>query len=259
MTETHSKALAHHFDHPEQQRETVNLGMWTFLVTEIMFFGGLFAGYTAYRFLCPQAFIEGSHHLDVWLGGINTAVLICSSFTMALAVHSAQIGKRTALVVFLILTILLGLAFLGIKAVEYADKFDRHLIPIKGFFQLEHLFDEGIAPGKVQLFFGLYFMMTGTHAVHMIVGLGILIVLVFQAWRGRFSAEYNVPVDLTGTLSILSGFFYSHCCISSVATWVIADVTTCEFKKDLLPYFHCAASLDGRHDSGRFYRPWAAK
>lgn len=197
-TEHHTAALAHQFDHPDQQREAVGLGMWAFLITEVMFFGGLIAGYTIYRNAYPEAFMEGSHHLDMLLGGVNTAVLICSGFMMALAVHSAQTGRRNALVVFLILTILFGLVFLGIKVVEYSDKYQHHLIPVRGFFHLEHPIYEGVDPNKVQLFFGFYFAMTGMHALHMIIGIGILIVLVVQAWRGRFSSEYNTPIDITG-------------------------------------------------------------
>jgi cytochrome c oxidase subunit III len=197
-TDTHTTGLAHHFDDVEQQREAVGLGMWVFLITEIMFFGGLFAGYAIYRSAYPAAFIEGSRHLDMTLGGINTAVLICSSLTMALAVHSAQTGKRLGLVLFLVLTIILGSAFLGVKAVEYADKFEHHTVPVPGLFHLEHPYDETVEPSRVQLFFGFYFTMTGLHALHMIIGIGVLAVLAFQAWRGRFSPEYNAPVDMTG-------------------------------------------------------------
>src|SRR5262245_7386079 len=115
--------VLHQFDDMEQQYEAANLGMWVFLVTEIMFFGGLFTGYTVYRVFYPAAFAEGSHHLDIVLGAINTAVLISSSLTMALAVQSAQLGQRQALTRFLLLTIILGLVFLGIKGMEYAHKF----------------------------------------------------------------------------------------------------------------------------------------
>ena len=104
------ETLIHHFDDLKQQREAVTLGMWVFLVTEIMMFGGLFLGYTIYRGVYPAAFAEGSHHLDVLLGGINTAVLITSSLTMAMAVHSAQTGNRRLLALFLMLTMLFGLA-----------------------------------------------------------------------------------------------------------------------------------------------------
>ena len=187
-----STALSHQFEDAEQQREAVTLGLWTFLLTEVMLFGGLFAGYTAYRAAYPEAFVLGSRQLDVMLGGVNTAVLICSSLTMALAVRSAQLGKRQALIVFLVLTMLFGSAFLGIKGVEYAHKFHEHLIPGPDFrFASPHA-------GQVQLFFSFYFALTATHGVHMIVGLGLLGVLVYQAKKGRFTPAYNSPVDLSG-------------------------------------------------------------
>jgi cytochrome c oxidase subunit III len=191
LSETHS-ALAHHFDTIEQQREAATLGMWVFLVTEIMFFGGMFTAYVAYRAAYPGAFAAGSGHLDIALGGINTAVLIASSLTMALAVYGSQVGNRKMLVWFLIVTILLGLVFLGIKAVEYHDKFEHHLVPGHSFSF------PGSKPMSAQLFFSLYFAMTGMHALHMIIGIGLLTVLVVQASRGRFSPEYHSPVEMTG-------------------------------------------------------------
>jgi cytochrome c oxidase subunit III len=184
--------VLHQFDDVEQQYEAASLGMWVFLLTEIMFFGGLFTGYTVYRAAYLAAFAEGSHHLDIVLGGINTAVLIASSLTMALAVHSAQQGERQALTRFLLLTMLLGLVFLGIKGVEYAHKFAEHLVPGRTFPI------EGPHARQLQLFFGFYFSMTGMHALHMVIGLGILAVLAWQAWRGHFSPAYNTPVELAG-------------------------------------------------------------
>jgi cytochrome c oxidase subunit 3 len=185
-------AVAHQFDDMAQQHAADSLGMWAFLLTEVMFFGGLFLGYTVYRSAYPQAFAEASHHLDIWLGSINTAVLIGSSLSMALAVHSAQTNERRGLMRFLLLTILLGLVFLGIKGTEYLHKFEEHLVPGANF----------VYPGphahQVQLFFSFYFGMTGLHAFHMVVGLGLLAVLVWQARRGRFSADYYAPVELIG-------------------------------------------------------------
>lgn len=192
MAETHSSALAHQFDDLDQQFEASQLGMWAFLVTEILFFGGLFLGYAVYRSQYPEAFAAASQLLDWKLGMFNTAVLIGSSFTMAQAVHAAQIGKRRQLIVYLLLTILLGSVFLGVKVVEYSHKFHEHLVPGPGF----HF--EGVDPQHVQLFFSFYFAMTGMHALHMIIGLGILIYLVLQSRRGRFSPEYYTPVDITG-------------------------------------------------------------
>jgi cytochrome c oxidase subunit III len=187
-----SRAAAHQFDDMAQQHAADSLGMWAFLLTEVMFFGGLFLGYTVYRSAYPQAFAEASHHLDVWLGSVNTAVLIASSLSMALAVHSAQTNGRRALIRFLLLTILLGLVFLGIKGTEYLHKFEEHLIPGANFVY------SGPHAHQVQLFFSFYFGMTGLHAFHMIVGIGLLAALVWQAGRGRFSADYYAPVELIG-------------------------------------------------------------
>jgi cytochrome c oxidase subunit 3 len=186
-------ALAHHFDSLEQQQEASTLGMWVFLVTEIMFFGGLFMAYVIYRTWHPQAFAAGSHHLDVMLGAINTAVLICSSLTMALAVHAAQAGTRRAQVRFLLLTIALGLAFLGIKAIEYSEKWRDRVVP-GAHFQ----WDDPALRAPVEMFFSLYFAMTGLHALHMIIGVGVMLWLVWMARRGRFSRDYYTPMEVSG-------------------------------------------------------------
>lgn len=188
----HHPALAHHFENMEQQREASTLGMWVFLITEIMFFGGLFLAYSIYRSWYPQVFAEASHHLDILLGGINTVVLITSSLTMALAVYHSQVGNRGKLVLFLILTMLLGLTFLGIKVIEYSHKFHDGLIPGARFHY------EGPHPQQAQIFFWLYFAMTGLHALHMIVGVSILAFLIYFAWRGRYSPEYHSPVEISG-------------------------------------------------------------
>jgi len=185
-------AQQHQFDDAAQQYEASALGMWVFLVTEIMFFGGLFTAYVAYRTAYSGAFGAASEHLDLTLGAINTAVLIASSLTMALAVHSSQVGKRNALMIFLLLTMLFGSVFLGIKAVEYADKFHHGLVPGPYFTYT------GPDANQAQLFFSLYFAMTGVHALHMIIGLGILAVLVLQARKGRFGTRYHTPIELTG-------------------------------------------------------------
>ena len=185
-------ALQHHFDSLEQQHEASSLGMWVFLVTEIMFFGALFTAYVVYRTFYPAAFADASSHLDITLGGVNTAVLICSSLTMALAVRGAQVGNRKELIIFLILTSLLGLAFLGIKSVEYADKFKHHLVPGSGFSY------PSTDARQVQLFFSVYFAMTGLHALHMIIGIGVLAVLLVKACRGAYTPEYHTPVEMSG-------------------------------------------------------------
>ncbi|MDA1313667.1 MAG: cytochrome c oxidase subunit 3 family protein [Acidobacteria bacterium] len=185
-------AVAHQFDDARQQREAAELGMWTFLLTELMLFGGFFVGYTAYRHAYPEAFIEGSSHLDVLMGGINTGVLIMSSLTMALAVREAQLGRRKGIIINLILTIVFGGVFLGIKAVEYSHKIHEHLVPGPNF-----VLDSPIS-NNVQLFFSFYFAMTGTHAFHMIIGIGLMIWLIFKARSGAFNGEYYAPVEMVG-------------------------------------------------------------
>jgi cytochrome c oxidase subunit 3 len=185
-------AVAHQFDNVAQQHEASSLGMWTFLVTEVMFFGGMFLGYAVYRSIYSEAFIEASNHLDIVLGTINTAVLIASSLTVALAVHAAQESKPRALLGFLLLTMLLGLIFLGIKFTEYYHKYEEHLIPGSTFQY------GGKNPARAAIFFSFYFAMTGMHALHMVIGIGIFSVLTFGAWRGRYSEIYYTPIELAG-------------------------------------------------------------
>jgi cytochrome c oxidase subunit 3 len=220
----------------EQQREAGTLGMWIFLVTEIMFFGGMFMAYILYRTYNGDAFAAASNRLNVTMGFINTIVLICSSLTMALAVYYSQVGKRMMIVVMLILTMILGSTFLVIKAFEYYEKYEKHeipgrLIPSRPFdwYAGEHEGGGGAEavtqqPGRdatternpqavptgqerkpnanlasrAEMFFFIYFAMTGLHALHMIIGLGMLIVLTVMAWRNRFSPEYHSPVELGG-------------------------------------------------------------
>jgi len=187
-----NSVLQHHFDDLEQQKDASTLGMWVFLLTEILFFGGLFAAYVVYRVKYPAAWTEGSHELDVTLGAVNTAVLILSSLTMALAVNAAQFGEKKRLVLFLIATLILGGTFLGIKAVEYHHKFEEHHVPGPSF----HF--EGENSNQVQLFFSLYFAMTGMHALHMVIGFGLLLNLVRQSIAGRFGPTYYTPVEMIG-------------------------------------------------------------
>jgi len=184
--------LAHHFDDVAQQRRAVSLGMWAFLVNEIMFFGGLFGTYTVYRLLYPHAFHDGSHHLDITLGAFNTGVLIASSLTMALAVWSAERGMRRALVGWLVATLVLGAVFVGVKGIEYHDKWAHHLVPGR------HFQWPGPDGQHVQIFYSLYFAMTGFHALHMLVGFGLLAWLIIDAYRGRFGPAYWAPVEMVG-------------------------------------------------------------
>ena len=189
----HHPALQHHFETLEQQQEASTLGMWVFLVTEVMFFGGLLMAYLLYRVWYPEAWSEGSLELDIMLGGINTVVLIGSSLTMAFAVRAAQTGRQgRTIVTWLVLTMLLGLTFLVIKFFEYKHKYDLGHIPGANF----HL--DSPHADQVQIFLSLYFAMTGLHALHMVIGFGLLSVIAWMAWKGRFSAEWNTPVEMSG-------------------------------------------------------------
>ena len=201
-----STRLQHHFDTMAQQKEAVTLGMWVFLVTEIMFFGGMFAAYLIYRMWYYPGFVAASHELDLALGGVNTVVLIGSSLTVALGVHAAQTGKKRQTVNYLLLTGVLGLAFLVIKYFEYSSKFDLHaahhsasmirLFPGAGIFEVtgEHA---GIA-SQMRIFMVLYFALTGMHALHMIIGIGILAVITWMAMKGEFSPQWYAPVEIFG-------------------------------------------------------------
>ena len=188
----HHPAHQHHFETMEQQLEASTLGMWIFLVTEVMFFGGLFMAYLLYRVWYPVAWSEGSAELDIVLGGTNTAVLIGSSLTMAMAVRSAQTGFRRATVVYLLLTMALGLTFLVIKFFEYKHKYDLGHIPGPNFHY------EGPLASQVEIFISLYFALTGLHALHMVIGFGIMSVILWMAVKGRFSPEWYTPVELAG-------------------------------------------------------------
>ena len=190
---TETLALREQFETPAQQKEISTLGMWVFLVTEIMFFGGLFLAYAIYRREFAGAFAVASNTLDVVVGAVNTAVLLCSSYTMVLAVRAAQMGSRKALIVFLILTMVLGGVFLGVKAYEWNQKFEEHHVP-GPTFHLEGTNEQGPA----QLFFSLYFTMTGLHALHMVIGEGLMLFLLLQAYAGKYTREYYTPVDIGG-------------------------------------------------------------
>jgi cytochrome c oxidase subunit III len=211
MTSISHAHVAHHFDDAAQQVEAATLGMWAFLATEVLFFGGMFAGYALYRHWYPEEFIAASHRLDMWLGMFNTGVLLTSSLMMALAVRAAQTNDRRDTVRFLSYTILLGSVFLGIKAYEYRHKFVEHLVPGDSFnWAFEHesggeAADEpaddsaaGINPKHAELFFSFYFALTGLHAVHMLIGIAILSVLIVLARRDTFSDQYYTPVEITG-------------------------------------------------------------
>lgn len=232
--EAHGRELLHHFETPQQQKETATLGMWVFLVTEIMLFGGIFMAYIVYRWAFPDVWAEAAHHLNVFLGAVNTVVLLTSSLTVALAVNAAEEGDRRRLLAMLGLTLALGLTFLLIKGYEYGEKFahcagaanplawiadgarlekQECLVPGRNFiFPEEHAKQAttghmtatsyvrpqaGLASPH-QLFYFLYFVATGLHAVHMIIGLGIISFLTFITWRGVITPAYYTPIEVGG-------------------------------------------------------------
>lgn len=255
----HAPGLQHQFEDMKQQEESVAIGMWAFLVQEIMFFGGLFTAYLVFRSRYPMAFAAGSNHLDAFWGGLNTLVLIVSSLTMALTVYYAQKGNRNMQVIMIVLTMLFGATFLGVKAIEYTDKFNHGLVPVAGWnkkikeeagahhedakpcWEVDHnappvehpnrrgefqwtdcslvkqaedgkyltaaeqigyysngQIDSDKFRDKVRIFYYIYFVMTGLHALHMVVGLGIMAWLLWMAWRNSFSIDYYMPVEMSG-------------------------------------------------------------
>jgi len=209
----HPPYQRHHFETAAQQFDATNFAMWIFLLTEIMFFGGLFTAYLIFRNWYYPAFVAGSHQLSMFWGTLNTTVLIVSSFTMAMGVWCAEKGRKNALVWCLILTFLLGLGFLGIKSIEYTEKIEKHHVP--GFHYSIESFtnpasdpevykeyrDNPLAPdmaAHTQVYFFLYFAMTGMHALHMIIGVGILAVMIFLARAGAYTNGHFTFVENFG-------------------------------------------------------------
>ena len=192
-----STLLAHHFHSLPQQREAQLAGMWVFLATELLVFGALFTGYTVYRVQYPEAFAAASQHLNLIIGGVNTVVLLTSSLTMVLAVHATQIGRRRMQVSCLVVTALLGTAFMALKAVEYTIDYYDKLVPGLAFEPQEWV-QRGVDPRPVKLFFAFYYIMTGLHALHLTVGIAILGVQAVLAARGRFVPANYMPVELAG-------------------------------------------------------------
>ncbi len=209
MSTDSAGVLCHHFDNIEQQQSTARLGMWMFLVTEALFFGGIFVAYTAYRIWYPEAFLAGSSRLNVLIGGINSLLLLTSSLTITLAIHAAHEGKQDALKRGLLVTVGLALAFLCFKAREYYLDFEEHLIPGSLFHTpvgdgphalspAAEFEKEGVDSGHVQLFFMFYYCMTGLHVLHMLVGIGLISWLYVLARRGYFKPpERYVYVEVT--------------------------------------------------------------
>ena len=204
----HPPFLRHHFENLAQQREAGTFGMWLFLLTEIMFFGGLFCAYLIYRNWYYPAFVDGSHQLHIWAGTLNTTLLIISSFTMAMAVHAAEVRHRKPLLRWMILTIVLGCGFLCIKAYEWHDEWVHHHVPglnfsIEDFTHVNPAYpaDKPLAPDmaqKTQIYFSLYFAMTGMHALHMIIGVGLLTILLIRAWGGAYTNGHIAHVENFG-------------------------------------------------------------
>ncbi|MGD0860241.1 MAG: cytochrome c oxidase subunit 3 [Terracidiphilus sp.] len=206
----HPPYLRHHFESAEQQADAAGFAMWVFLIQEVMFFGGLFTAYLIYRNWYYPAFVAGSHQLNVYWGTLNTLVLIVSSFTMAMGVWCAQTRRRGGLVLCLTLTFLLGLGFLGIKTIEYREKIEKHHVP--GFHYSLQSFvdpqsdsevhewypdDKPLSPDMArhtELYFSLYFLMTGMHALHMIVGIGILAFMILRARAGAYTSGHATYV-----------------------------------------------------------------
>jgi len=184
--------VAHHFDDAETQFEAKKFGVGRFLVTEILLFGGLFVAFFVFRSWHFAAFKEAHHHLDKVMGAVNTVVLICSSFTMALGVRAAQRSRRTETVVMLGLTLALAGAFLVVKGFEYQHKVHDGLLP--GV----HFAAEGFAYPAAKIFFGLYFMMTGIHGLHVVIGMGLITWILLRAHKGQFSSRYYSPVEGVG-------------------------------------------------------------
>jgi cytochrome c oxidase subunit 3 len=184
--------VAHQFEDIEQQKEAGTLGMWIFLCTEVLFFGAMLLAYTVYRGLYPVAFGEASRHLDIVLGSLNTAVLLCSSLTMAMGVHAAQQGNARKVIGFIAVTMFFGVIFLLIKFYEYYQKYTEALIPGKNFVWHGH------DPLHANIFFLFYFIMTAMHALHMFVGLGLMTVLAILTKKGKFDSVYYSPIEIGG-------------------------------------------------------------
>jgi len=188
----HPFYLQHHFSDAVQQRESAKLGMWIFLLTEILLFGGLFVAYGIFRGWYPEMFLNAHKQLNVFLGSVNTVVLISSSLTMALAIRSVQVNAKKQSVIFLILTLLLAVTFLVIKYFEYAHKIELGQLPGKLYTY------DGMLGNNPHIFFSIYFMMTGLHGLHVIIGICIISWMIRRTMKNHFSAEYYTPLELTG-------------------------------------------------------------
>lgn len=192
VEEEKQKHLLHHFIDSDQQFEASKMGMWVFLVTEILFFGGLFAAYIIYRAWYPDLYLQASEELDTFWGAVNTAVLIGSSLTVAMAIRSAQLNQIKGLIINLYITIGLAFTFMVIKYFEYAYKFEKGILPGSYYSY------EGIAHEKANIFFSIYYMMTGLHGIHVVIGIGLMVWLVVKAKKNVLHSGYYTPVEITG-------------------------------------------------------------
>ena len=194
--EHHHPFLQHHFEDMGQQHEASTLGMWFFVAQEILFFGGVFMAYFIYRSMYHDAWKAGSHHQNWQIGAANTVVLILSSLTMALAVWGAQGARRKFTTFMLVATLILGGIFVGVKGYEYADHIHHGLFPGAQTFTYVDANPE-LTRG-VELFMTFYFTMTGLHALHMVIGAGLLLYFIRRTWRGDFGPEYYSPIEIMG-------------------------------------------------------------
>lgn len=197
------------FDDLEQQHQTSMIGMWLFLATEVLFFGGLITAYVVYRSTSPREVELASGHMAVWLGFFNTIILLGSSLTMAMAVRAAQLRDHRWLVIYLVATMALGAGFLGVKAVEYTEEYNEHLVPGWGFrvneeshagkpSDQEIVLKEQLNPGRYEMFFVLYFFMTGLHAIHLIIGIGLVGIMAYLSYHRWFSGGGATQIEVTG-------------------------------------------------------------
>ncbi len=190
--DAHASPLAHHFESLEKQGHAARLGMWLFLATEVLLFTALFAAYAVYRFLFSTSFAEASRHIETWIGVVNTVVLVSSSFTVAMGLHRATRGDGKGTARFFAISVLLALVFLGFKAIEYSHHFQEGQLPGRFYTYA------GVQGPGAQIFFALYFLITGLHGIHVVVGMTVLSVVAVRAWRGAFTAEWHMPVELAG-------------------------------------------------------------
>lgn len=192
QTSHENSHVAHHFVDSGQQFDSAKLGMWVFLVTEILFFGGLFVAYIVYRAWHPDLFLMAAQELDTMMGAVNTVVLIGSSLTMALAIRAAQLNQQKNIVMYLLITIGLALTFMVIKYFEYTHKFDL------GIYPGEYYTYDGIAHPKAAIFFSIYYMMTALHGIHVIIGVGLMVYLLVKVRQNTYNAEYYTSIEITG-------------------------------------------------------------